>query len=482
MSRKREFQPSHTQNPIISTSKKIKKEPVTCPICQNDIEPNVSVATPDKCPSHIFCVDCLLHWTKNSTVICPIDRTTYTEVHIYNSLTLKQSKSVSTPSRILKIDKTGLPEFKNNKNYIFSQGRAPEAMEPTHDELLSTFLENIVCKICNLSDRECDLLLCDGCDVAVHIDCLTPALTRIPEGDYFCNDCAPEYLVCDRCESKEGGEQMVICDGCDKAWHIFCLENKLDELPMEDEWFCDGCYRFEIEEVRSEVVEEVRESRTRSMRFSAGHIEGYYGNGSETVQNMIDAVINRINLPDQNVRTSRSSGNSNSSKKQVAHKRERGGRRSKKRRKTSKRVTIQKSDGFSENSSKSTTKSTSLDKPLIYGSNNLGFYEVDPTGGTSSIGKIPAPKITKVVKGIDIKSVGVRKILVKLVKMPPCPIRIEKFVQKPKTSTGGSSFLENLLGEQDAMLNSGNSKKYQTKIDENGRIISSKKTGFPKYF
>jgi len=317
MSRKREHQPSHTQNPTISTSKKIKKEPVTCPICQNDIEPNVSVATPDTCSSHIFCVDCLLHWTKNSTVICPIDRKTYTEVHIYNSLTLKQSKSLTKPSRVLKVDKTGLPEFKNNKNYIFSQGRAPEPIEPTHDELLSTFLENIICKTCNLSDREADLLLCDGCDVAVHIDCLTPALTRIPEGDYFCNDCAPEYLVCDFCESKDGGEQMVICDGCDKAWHIFCLENKLDELPMTDEWFCDGCWRFEIEEVRSEVVEGVRESRTRSMRSSSrdvssssrSHVEGYYGNGSETVQSMIDAVINRMNLPDQNVKTARSSRN-----------------------------------------------------------------------------------------------------------------------------------------------------------------------------
>jgi len=453
----------------------------------------VSVATPDTCSSHIFCVDCLLHWTKNSTVICPIDRKTYTEVLIYNSLTLKQSKSVTKPSRILKIDKTGLPEFKNNKNYIFSQGRAPEPIEPTHDELLLTFLENIVCKTCNLSDREADLLLCDGCDVAVLIDCLTPPLTQIPEGDYFCNDCAPEYLVCDRCVSKEGGEQMVICDGCDKAWHIFCLENKLDELPMEDEWFCDGCWRFEIEEVRSEVVEGVRESRTRTMRSSSrvevstssrSHVEGYYGNGSETVQSMIDAVINRMNLPDQNVRTSRSSRNSNSPKKRVSkreNKRERGRRSKNRRRKTSKTVTIQKSDGFSDNSSK-TAKHTTPVTPQICGSNNLGFYEVDPTGGTSNIGKIPAPKVSKVVKGIDSKSVGVRENLVKLVKMPPCPIRIEKFVQKPKKSTGGSSFLDDLLGAQDAMLNSGNSKKYETKIDGNGRIISSKKTGFSKYY
>merc|ERR1711997_160347 len=104
---------------------------------------------------------------------------------------------------------------------------------------------------------------------------------------------------------------------------------------------------------------------------------------------------------------------------------------------------------------------------MIHGSKNLGFYEIDPTAGTSKQGFIPAPKINKIVKGIDKKSIEIKKLM----KMPPCPIRVQP-PKPPKVQKSASSFLDDLLNQQDAMLNT---KKYKTTIsDSNGKITSSK--------
>ncbi len=51
--------------------------------------------------------------------------------------------------------------------------------------------EITLCEICQRSDREDRMLLCDGCDNGYHCECLTPAIDEIPEGQWFCPDCQP---------------------------------------------------------------------------------------------------------------------------------------------------------------------------------------------------------------------------------------------------------------------------------------------------
>ena len=46
-----------------------------------------------------------------------------------------------------------------------------------------------VCQVCGVSTREDAMLLCDGCDKGFHVFCLTPPLAVIPEGDWFCTPC-----------------------------------------------------------------------------------------------------------------------------------------------------------------------------------------------------------------------------------------------------------------------------------------------------
>ena len=35
------------------------------------------------------------------------------------------------------------------------------------------------------------MLLCDGCDRGFHMSCLKPPLKKVPTGDWFCHDCRP---------------------------------------------------------------------------------------------------------------------------------------------------------------------------------------------------------------------------------------------------------------------------------------------------
>lgn len=45
------------------------------------------------------------------------------------------------------------------------------------------------CEVCDGGDDEEHMLLCDGCDDAYHMQCLTPALTDVPPGDWICPKC-----------------------------------------------------------------------------------------------------------------------------------------------------------------------------------------------------------------------------------------------------------------------------------------------------
>jgi hypothetical protein len=47
------------------------------------------------------------------------------------------------------------------------------------------------CQICGSVEDPLDsLLLCDQCDTPWHMQCLKPALVTVPDGDWFCPDCA----------------------------------------------------------------------------------------------------------------------------------------------------------------------------------------------------------------------------------------------------------------------------------------------------
>ncbi|CAN6439031.1 unnamed protein product [Victoria cruziana] len=53
------------------------------------------------------------------------------------------------------------------------------------------------------------------------------------DGDY-------SDVHCEECRSGEGGGEMLLCDKCDRGFHIFCLRPIIVRVPTGP-WFCPSC-------------------------------------------------------------------------------------------------------------------------------------------------------------------------------------------------------------------------------------------------
>jgi len=53
-------------------------------------------------------------------------------------------------------------------------------------------------------------------------------------------DKSPENIRCVICKRKTDAETMLICDECDKAYHMACHKPKVKRIPDGD-WFCAKC-------------------------------------------------------------------------------------------------------------------------------------------------------------------------------------------------------------------------------------------------
>ncbi|KAL2609029.1 hypothetical protein R1flu_027602 [Riccia fluitans] len=49
--------------------------------------------------------------------------------------------------------------------------------------------EDDSCQVCGIDDDHDNVLLCDGCDAEYHIYCLNPPLPEVPDGNWFCHSC-----------------------------------------------------------------------------------------------------------------------------------------------------------------------------------------------------------------------------------------------------------------------------------------------------
>lgn len=60
-----------------------------------------------------------------------------------------------------------------------------------------------------------------------------------------CKECG-----CRICAGKEDEHNLLLCDECDSAYHIGCLNPPLTSIPEEDYWYCSECKNDENEIVK----------------------------------------------------------------------------------------------------------------------------------------------------------------------------------------------------------------------------------------
>ena len=56
--------------------------------------------------------------------------------------------------------------------------------------------------------------------------------------------------VCGECDRED---RMLLCDGCDLGYHLECLDPPMETVPL-DEWFCPDCIQLNSSHVAEEVI------------------------------------------------------------------------------------------------------------------------------------------------------------------------------------------------------------------------------------
>jgi hypothetical protein len=120
------------------------------------------------------------------------------------------------------------------------------------------------CQMCNKRSGAATMLLCDRCDRGYHTHCLVPALPGVPGGDWVRPGCAPappppasslpaavpsrrwpratayDDVACQVCAGQHGAASMLLCDGCDRRFHMQCIGMRRQRPPAGD---CSACPR-----------------------------------------------------------------------------------------------------------------------------------------------------------------------------------------------------------------------------------------------
>ncbi|XP_047994277.1 bromodomain adjacent to zinc finger domain protein 1A [Leguminivora glycinivorella] len=132
----------------------------------------------------------------------------------------------------------------------------------------SASILNASCRLCRRKTDPDNMLLCDGCNKGHHLYCLKPKLTKVPDGDWFCEQCRPKERtprkrrkiieepinddsesnssesegeldlgLCGACGS--GGELAATCRACSARYHAECVAAPPSRQAKR--WICRAC-------------------------------------------------------------------------------------------------------------------------------------------------------------------------------------------------------------------------------------------------
>ncbi|XP_027331187.1 uncharacterized protein LOC113846767 [Abrus precatorius] len=167
------------------------EEIVYCGICYG--ERGVAIAGEIDCCNHYFCFVCIMEWAKHESR-CPLCRQRFSNVRrLPMHGVFSSSRDVKVPLR--------------DQVYHPYGNMATGPVDP--------YAESKCC-ICHTGTDENLLLLCDLCDTASHTFCVGLGYT-VPEGDWFCHDCA----ILRKANTNEESDQQNVVPAAESSVTIF---------------------------------------------------------------------------------------------------------------------------------------------------------------------------------------------------------------------------------------------------------------------
>ncbi|XP_039850252.1 PHD finger protein EHD3-like isoform X2 [Panicum virgatum] len=100
-----------------------------------------------------------------------------------------------------------------------------------------------LCKVCKEPEQKEKMFLICGHSLCMykyyHIRCLSPeqiaSKQQIGKQCWYCPSC-----LCRRCFCDMDDNKIIMCDGCDEAYHLYCLSPPLTSVP-KGHWYCQSC-------------------------------------------------------------------------------------------------------------------------------------------------------------------------------------------------------------------------------------------------
>ena len=71
--------------------------------------------------------------------------------------------------------------------------------------------DDVRCEECGSGDRDDELLLCDKCDKGFHMKCVSPIVVRVPIGSWLCPKCCGQRRVRSK-DALEFVDSPIFCE------------------------------------------------------------------------------------------------------------------------------------------------------------------------------------------------------------------------------------------------------------------------------
>ncbi|XP_019174974.1 PREDICTED: uncharacterized protein LOC109170349 isoform X3 [Ipomoea nil] len=107
------------------------------------------------------------------------------------------------------------------------------------DDEVQLFDEEPVCNVCKTEVKSGEKFQICGHNFCLHKFYHERCLSR-KELNCYCSRWYCPSCLCRICLTDRDDTQIVLCDGCDRAYHIYCLQPPRTSIP-KGKWFCGKC-------------------------------------------------------------------------------------------------------------------------------------------------------------------------------------------------------------------------------------------------